>query len=1799
MNLYVTLGRKISSTHCLEAYREGIANFENDGDTWPLCLRPSQRAFVTSTLCGNLDPAAHAYLVQAVLASLSRRVPEPLLLGGSWLDDGTENASSSSLLWDIPLSLHDARIFLTAFSRLSLEDQTSQFVALLIVVERLIHGFQATPEDSWNVSRCAFVARVITLVTTAYAVMKLGTPLRQILSNLLTDSLPILSRPEDPANAYWANAHYMGVFSDWENSALPIITFLPRQSADVQGSSLLERVLEQALQLGFATAQVDSGHILFAAWNAHGKRDLWSAPLSNTIQPFVSGTAAAQSILQLRDEMCSVHRQVQKWHGESLRKTALMLVTEETRPKSALAIFSLLRAMIEKASAMIDALLDQGTEVNKTLDPDVFCLLEACAVYITFAVSAMTKPRTDFFSATVSHMQQGSRLRGYSTDSEAVESVEGSRREGVALTLDRIRSVCDVLGAAPAHPDWLDCGCRLLEHLAPFEASKAAQEAQLCLTKLLTIGLVQSQNGIVQALSHLPCRRNEANFDAVDVAAKLCRLRFYPSTGISGSDSDRSCGSDDIAAICCFDVKFVESLVSEIGIKQRLSAKKRFVPFSRQCMHGKIPDWMPVEILCELRSPELKVCGEWDLLLSSTLTSACINVHSSDRLGDNLNGFCETIALSERWRVLSCSALDALVPTAALLRFALSPMGRVSHPLSFTDVVVEGYDFDHFSAVQEHCLDVESGAEASNESVIGTLVALANCPPCRTCDAVATHLVVNPNSFATLQGMVASAHALQALEVLEDAASFDVSAAVVPRMIGRVASILESFGSDGHCSGEKDSCSLRRFCVCLFGHDIFQEFSFNTVASLGVDPLTCLSQLSPSMNIKFMDWEWKCIHRRSILCMLKNAFRYSLNSDECNRRFFTYAMAQLLTFNQGMDTVPSIHQSGLLTLLVETCNSFTYLDIEAIVHRDICGLSPRQVVGDGSVLPPMSESLSTLFAFVLSAPMVGITFLWAENVYKALEGSFSSICKQQESIDILNLLFLYSTWKENLHNVGAKLFEDLKLSSNLDNAIEARRVSVFVDFVGKIASVTRQVESTSEVLVSSRLRKGYTGSNLPTCCSYVLGNDFREQHWYHCYTCGLTNDKGCCTLCAVICHRGHDVAYSRFSPFFCDCGGDDENKGYEIQGRCKCLTLDARDSLLMMNRYTDRIIASRREGTILASSLSAEVCSMIARNAFMKNCLAAIEKCKIPGVASAWFHVGLECCQSYLDRWKYLSFARLFGNDQVSKSISLPRKIFQDDKVISLHYENVLSSGYLMIGTFQSELCNNSLIDKISEESLLSVSAGKHILDADSRGRLVVVESFRLVFFSGFCLLNSQPSHIIATNANMTNIAANVSCFSSIPTGRQMFGAKFASDSDNVVCAWGQKEAKVLFLNRFLTAVDLQTNLTLGITNDDDLPTRIVNCCWLAGSNMLLAVGCNDRLFIFDLSKMERSLVPCVTVILTVTDSNMQDFVVVRVIDNDIDESGKAWKIFATVENECIQEVVVRKKWNGPVYVDARSESPVSSRIEASFHTSSICSILDSELFPSVSPRLVYLEQSNLLLFSSGESDVIVVILSNEAIANRCFKLIPFHISSSLLGRSDDVNVSGPFTLWKESGYIFRGDEGFIRLSCVGRLEASNEDVLLFIEFNSRCASVKAVIPEPSSQFSRRRTYEGLTVFTAPYVVNESYPYSLLESKKFKESVVLCAFDRKGCFEVYVEEATSLSLPGVLPTCLTDINGSCSYVEKKSLGKNTLDQSLRIISIEDLKNVSDSKDILFGGGGFAKYVPSQMTLYTLFSFSHL
>lgn len=75
--------------------------------------------------------------------------------------------------------------------------------------------------------------------------------------------------------------------------------------------------------------------------------------------------------------------------------------------------------------------------------------------------------------------------------------------------------------------------------------------------------------------------------------------------------------------------------------------------------------------------------------------------------------------------------------------------------------------------------------------------------------------------------------------------------------------------------------------------------------------------------------------------------------------------------------------------------------------------------------------------------------------------------------------------------------------------------------------------------------------NSQLCSFTITKKEFMNQHWYYCHTCKMIDRIGMCSVCAKVCHKGHDISYAKYGSFFCDCGAKEDGS---------CQALDKRKS---------------------------------------------------------------------------------------------------------------------------------------------------------------------------------------------------------------------------------------------------------------------------------------------------------------------------------------------------------------------------------------------------------------------------------------------------------------------------------------------------------------------------------------------------------------------------------------------------------------------------------------------------------------
>lgn len=76
------------------------------------------------------------------------------------------------------------------------------------------------------------------------------------------------------------------------------------------------------------------------------------------------------------------------------------------------------------------------------------------------------------------------------------------------------------------------------------------------------------------------------------------------------------------------------------------------------------------------------------------------------------------------------------------------------------------------------------------------------------------------------------------------------------------------------------------------------------------------------------------------------------------------------------------------------------------------------------------------------------------------------------------------------------------------------------------------------------------------CTFTITQKEFMNQHWYHCHTCRMLDGVGVCSVCARVCHKGHDLSYAKYGNFFCDCGAKEDGSCQALVKRSPQSTMD-------------------------------------------------------------------------------------------------------------------------------------------------------------------------------------------------------------------------------------------------------------------------------------------------------------------------------------------------------------------------------------------------------------------------------------------------------------------------------------------------------------------------------------------------------------------------------------------------------------------------------------------------------------------
>ncbi|KAF9624456.1 hypothetical protein IFM89_011464 [Coptis chinensis] len=374
---------------------------------------------------------------------------------------------------------------------------------------------------------------------------------------------------------------------------------------------------------------------------------------------------------------------------------------------------------------------------------------------------------------------------------------------------------------------------------------------------------------------------------------------------------------------------------------------------------------------------------------------------------------------------------------------------------------------------------------------------------------------------------------------------------------------------------------------------------------------------------------------------------------------------------------------------------------------------------------------------------------------------------------------------------------------------------------GDLASMDKDEEedNNSERVLASKV-----------CTFTSSGSNFMEQHWYFCYTCDLTVSKGCCSVCAKVCHRGHRVVYSRLSRFFCDCGA-----GGVRGSSCQCLKprkFSGNDSAPVRSASNfSSFLPVPEDGVPLPDSdsdldedlyVDIDTSFKISMSREIQNeVMVALEDLDLEGRV-------LELCNRLLPavisrRDSYLSRDNkvLLGEDKV---LSYKADLLQLKKAYkSGSLDLKIKSDYSNSRELKSLLASGSLV-----KSLLSVS---------TRGRLAAGEGEKVSIFDvGQLIVQPTVTPVTADKSNVKPLSKNVVRF-------EIVHLIFNPLVESYLAVAGYEECQILTVNHRGEVTD---RLAIELALQGAYIRRID---WVPGSQVQLMVVTNMFVKIYDLSQ--------------------------------------------------------------------------------------------------------------------------------------------------------------------------------------------------------------------------------------------------------------------------------------------------------------------------------------------------------------
>lgn len=337
-----------------------------------------------------------------------------------------------------------------------------------------------------------------------------------------------------------------------------------------------------------------------------------------------------------------------------------------------------------------------------------------------------------------------------------------------------------------------------------------------------------------------------------------------------------------------------------------------------------------------------------------------------------------------------------------------------------------------------------------------------------------------------------------------------------------------------------------------------------------------------------------------------------------------------------------------------------------------------------------------------------------------------------------------------------------------------------------------------------------------------------------------------------MCHKGHDVGYSRKSSFFCDCGAESATAVEQNRTQCQCLSPLSDDRIQALYEETPE---SEDSEPAQVPTYPNKFTQYTIEN-FPTECKQSLLKLVEDAKRSKWDEILLLLFTRYQTNAhaSSISFTSLLGDKPSGSTICTEGPNLISRSAVPLNLEHHTGASFLPIRAAKANALQLRMISDSTNhirKNRPNPSLNTQLIASDDRGRLIIAESTSVLFCSAIPHVNTREYPGIPAVSHLSRSQLNI--LGSDRVKFQIFGMTICPENNRHVLFWGASEACVAIVSSSFDSFEQIIYLTLQLEPTECESEYLLKCEWMPESELMVVAICGTVVHVFDLKRIENS----------------------------------------------------------------------------------------------------------------------------------------------------------------------------------------------------------------------------------------------------------------------------------------------------------------------------------------------------------